>query len=312
VAVGERITFRAACVDGDGDLAGAEWYVDGMPVAVTPGPAAGASGWEMCLPLALDRAGLHVVEAQPFDERPGPSSRGPPSEWWVEARGPPPEGSLAFRDDFEGDCLDATRWDVSRGDGPVSCAGRPWCFDPANVRVENGTLALTLRAGSLSGAELRTRALFGVGTFEIRARLSPTGAGGLFAFFTYLCEPHVGEEIDFIEIPMGSPTFASTAWDGPDCRTQIATREAPLLLADPGDGFHTYRFERAPGALLAFVDGVPANALALVDPGRGGERIDRAHRLHVSFWAPRWTEPRFGQDAVVLVDRVEAVAAPWT
>ena len=73
--------------------------------------------------------------------------------------------AAGFSDPFT--TFDSQRWAV--GDHALGL-GR---FEPANVSVAGGTLALTLSAGTLNGGEVRTDALWTAGRFPARMKAAP-------------------------------------------------------------------------------------------------------------------------------------------
>lgn len=172
--------------------------------------------------------------------------------------------AAGFSDPFT--ALDVQRWAI--GDHALGL-GR---FEPANVSVTGGALALTLPAGTLNGGEVRTNALWGSGTFRARMKASPA-SGSLSAFFLY-APPDYQSEVD-IEIVGSSVLFSTYAGGG-----QTHTETRPLGF-DPTAAFHDYEIEFARKSVTFRVDGV-----ALRTWKNGIPKAPMA--LYVNAWFPTW------------------------
>jgi endo-1,3-1,4-beta-glycanase ExoK len=172
--------------------------------------------------------------------------------------------AAGFSDPFT--TLDPQRWAI--GDHPLGL-GR---FDPANVTVADGALALGLPAGTLNGGEVRTNAPWGAGTF--RARIKAAAApSSLTGFFLY-APPDYQSEVD-IEL-VGTTVLLSTYAGG----TQTHTETRPLGF-DPTAAFHDYEIELARRSVTFRVDGV-----ALRTWKNGLPKAPMA--LYVNTWFPTW------------------------
>ena len=172
-----------------------------------------------------------------------------------------------WADDFAS--LDATRWIV--GDHALG-RGR---LDPADVSVANGALALGLPAGRLDGAEVRTRAGLGPGTF--RARLKAADApSSLTGFFLY-APPDYASEIDFeIRDDRTGTAMLSTYAGGRQTHTETIG-----LGFDPTAAFHVYEIALDRNAVTFRVDG------RALRTWRNG--VPRAPMpLYLNAWYPTW------------------------
>ncbi|MFC5138146.1 glycoside hydrolase family 16 protein [Actinomycetospora rhizophila] len=199
-------------------------------------------------------------------------------------------GVPGFVDEFDGiDGLDEARWERTAHD-----LGRSR-LDPARVGVAGGALSLRLSPGSTDGAELRTRALLGDGTFRARLR-APDAPDSLTGFFLYAA-PDGAHEID-VELfgdPAGRVKF--TTWAGGD-QTHSVDRD---LGFDPTAGAHDYEITRRAGVVAFRVDG---RALVTWSDGVPREPL----HLYLNAWFPRWlggSPPRTPQATVV--ERVEVL-----
>lgn len=117
----------------------------------------------------------------------------------------PPEGyTLSWSDEFDGDKLDATKWDY-RTDS------KHWSTQtPTNVTVADGMLSLNLKKESLqgkqyTGAGVISKRQFKYGYYEARFRVPP-GAGWHTSFWLMRHDSHGGtgtggarQEIDICE-----------------------------------------------------------------------------------------------------------------
>jgi beta-glucanase (GH16 family) len=123
---------------------------------------------------------------------------------------------------------------------------------PEHVVARDSTVALVLPAGAYEGAEIRSAARYGVGTYEVRMRTARM-PGSISAFFLYEGVP--GDRNDEIDIEIhndGSRRMMLTTWVA-GRRTNHVTLVLPF---DPSDAFHTYGVEHGPRRLRFLVDGV--------------------------------------------------------
>jgi licheninase len=194
--------------------------------------------------------------------------------------------AAGFTDPFT--TLDQQRWTI--GDHALG-RGR---FDPANVFVTDGALALSLPAGTLDGGEVRTAATWGAGTF--RARIKAGAApSSLTGFFLY-APPDYESEVD-IEI-VGDTVLLSTYAGG----AQTHTETRPLGF-DPTAAFHDYEIELTRHSVTFRVDG-----RALRTWKNGIPKAPMA--LYMNTWFPTWLGGVTSAATVAtLVDSVSVAAA---
>ena len=197
----------------------------------------------------------------------------------------PAAHAAGFTDPFA--TLDQQRWTV--GDHPLGL-GR---FDPANVGVTDGALALTLPAGTLDGGEVRTARTWGAGTF--RARIKAAAApSSLTGFFLY-SPPDYESEVD-IEI-VRDTVLLSTYAGGAQTHT-----ETRALGFDPTAAFHDYEIELTRHSVTFRVDG-----RALRTWKTGVPKAPMA--LYLNAWFPTWLGGETSAAAVAtLVDDVTVSA----
>jgi beta-glucanase (GH16 family) len=190
----------------------------------------------------------------------------------AEARVPAtPPGTDAFDDDFA--TLDLTRWQPSwhsLGKGT---------FLPQNVEVRDGLLRLNTPAGTWDGAEIRTYASYGYGTYSATARCAvPSGA--ICTLFLY--QTGVGDRADEIDIEIlpGTREVMFTTWVR-GRRTNHA--RAALPASFDFAAFHTYTITHAEKATEFRIDDVLYARFIKQLPT---QRMD----LFVSAWWPTWLQ----------------------
>ncbi len=191
---------------------------------------------------------------------------------------------LNFTDDF--DSFDESRW--TKGDHNL---GRSY-LDPNNVGASNGSLEIELPAHTLEGGEILSDDLYGYGSYAARIKV-PYAPSSITGFFLYQ-PPDYASEID-IEIYNDSSRriIFSTYAGGRQTHSQTMQ-----LHFDPTAGFHEYRFDRAPGSVMFFVDGRLMNNWTTGLPGH-------QMKLYVNAWYPTWLEGKSPDtDRFVLVDQI--------
>jgi len=177
--------------------------------------------------------------------------------------------SNGFRDDFA--TLDSSRWVVS---------SRPFGYgtlDPSNVAVANGQLGIRLPAGTRDGGEMRTRSLYGFGTYRALMKLA-NAPSSLTAFFLYK-RPDYQQEID-IELfndPSGKVMF-STWSGGSTTPTHTVTTQLPF---DPTTSYHEYAIDYRSGSVRFLVDGTPMQSWSSGVPRS-------SMYLYLNAWFPSW------------------------
>ena len=197
------------------------------------------------------------------------------------------EWKLVWRDEFDGDQIDRTKWDFDLGNGFYDYVARQWISgwgndelqyytrEPENAFVENGRLHMRAIKESLHGcgytsARLKTRKRDGsplftqkYGRFEFRAKL-PTGAGVWPALWMLPQDEAYGGwaasgEIDIMEARGQQPhkvvgtLHYGSRWPA---NTHVS-REYELRGGGTIADFHVYALEWDPGEIRWFVDGQP-------------------------------------------------------
>ncbi|MCJ7558657.1 MAG: family 16 glycosylhydrolase, partial [Gammaproteobacteria bacterium] len=187
---------------------------------------------------------------------------------------PPMEWQLAFADEFDGDTLDAGKWNVETGDGCPDLCG--WgnselqLYTADNIQVAGGVLTIQGRQeldGSYTSARINTRGKydFTYGKVEISARL-PEGQGIWPAIWMLPSDESVygpwprGGEIDIIEgfnLGVDGNTSTQTATHyGLPTGPLYGTSSRNDTGVSPSMGFHEYTMEWERDTLRFFVDGV--------------------------------------------------------
>ena len=176
---------------------------------------------------------------------------------------------LVWGDDFTGDTLDRSRWNLRNNearDVDLGCNVN----SPKNTFVGGGSLTLrALRENATCGSQTRQYtqsyldtigiASFTYGRFEIRAKSPnrPEDSTGLWPAFWLRPDDSGNGEIDVTELPGGAEWYAkSTAgifWDYTPVKQD--TRLALPSGGYPGDGFHTYTTDWDANALKWYIDG---------------------------------------------------------
>jgi beta-glucanase (GH16 family) len=174
----------------------------------------------------------------------------------------PARYQLAFSDEFDGEALDATKWNYRLGP-------RMWSEQrAANVSVSGGMLRLALRkekAGPLdyTAGGVISRESFSYGYYEARLRM-PRGRGWHTSFWMMQNGPKSGlddrfQEIDVCEHDSQDPRSYSVNWHsyGPNRSFGLRRIATPDLSAD----FHIYGAEFTPSAVRFFFDGAPVHTI---------------------------------------------------
>ena len=191
-----------------------------------------------------------------------PAATAQPSQGW----------ELAWADEFDGDALDAAKWNVQIGDG--SALGIPgWgnnelqSYEAGNVAVAGGHLIITALAKAGGGrrytsARINTDGKFALRYGRVEGRIRAPAGQGLWAAFWML--------------PSNSPYGSWPASGEIDIMEAFAHRPAPFVQGvvhygmawplnvyaakryegvDPADAFHVYALEWDAERLRWFVDG---------------------------------------------------------
>src|SRR5687767_14227338 len=196
--------------------------------------------------------------------------------------------ATGFGDPF--DALDGGRWSI--GDHRL---GRSH-LDPANVAVTGGALELRHPAGSLDGAEVRTKALYRTGAYRARIRAADAPSS-LTGFFLY-APPDYASEVDIEILNDRAGTVLLSTYAG-GLQTHTETR---ALGFDPTAAFHDYEIELARKAVTFRVDGVALRTWTTGVP-------TAPMALYLNSWFPAWLAGTPSPGAATRVDRVEVAGA---
>jgi beta-glucanase (GH16 family) len=176
-------------------------------------------------------------------------------------------GSAAptFQETFSGGTLDPTKWFVDTGRAPGNVAGvNSGTLSAENVDLSSGMLRLKLTqsiAGALAtstGAEIRSKQLFGYGTYVWVARAASTSAtprgagsavsGTVFDVFNFINDSET--EIDFEYQGQSPATLEMTNYSTVSHSQSTST---PVPGAD--SSFHEYKFVWSEKKIKFFLDG---------------------------------------------------------
>jgi beta-glucanase (GH16 family) len=194
------------------------------------------------------------------------------------------EWRLVFEDNFDGDALDASKWNLDLGDGCPDLCG--WgnnelqLYGEDNITVADGFLRIEGREeldGSYTSGRINTEGKFDFryGRVEVSARI-PSGQGTWPAIWLLHSAagalnpdyPEVGVygpwpmsgEIDIMEAfnygVDGNQTTSSTAHYGLPVPPFDGTSSTSELAANADMSFHEYALEWERGRLRFFIDGV--------------------------------------------------------
>lgn len=251
----------------------------------------------------------------------------------------PPDGRvLIWSDEFEGEILDPSNWEVV-----TDCWGggnnERQCYGTSNVRLDSGHLVLTARregATSLADAaaessqpsayssgkvRTRGRSSFRYGRIEVRARL-PQGQGLWPAVWMLPEHDNYGPyplsgEIDIAEAvnlgvscPTCSDRIFGTRHHGPSLNAN--RQEGGFTSISNANGFHVLALDWTPDRMVWLLDGRP-----YFEAGGGPPWDQRFHLILNLAVGGRWPEQsgRGGVDDTVFpaelrVDYVRVYAAP--
>ena len=203
-----------------------------------------------------------------------------------------PRWKLVWRDEFEGDQIDTTKWDFDLGNGFFDYKTHSWVEgwgneelqyytrEPENVSVKNGLLTIRALKESLNGcgyssARLKTRqrdgkALFSklYGKVSIRAKV-PFGKGLWPALWMLPVEDKYGGwaasgEIDLMEIVGEKPheVLSSIHFGSVYPERSLVTHVHKLPGGSTVADWHIYSVEWEPGEIRFYVDEVHTNTLS--------------------------------------------------
>ncbi len=203
----------------------------------------------------------------------GPSIARPSGGQWV----------CTFADDFDGEGLDRSKWQVATTAtiGFTQSAGECYVDDSSHVRVADGLL--TLRATKLSApvpcGPISSRYQSGMvfsknlfsqayGRFEVRAKL-PGGVGFQPALWMYPQDLAYGDrsgEIDIAE-GFGVPDIVSPHIHLHDASGTDHPQGGDCHVAGSSTRFHDYTVVWLPSSISFIYDGVPCQVISRWDPG---------------------------------------------
>jgi endo-1,3-1,4-beta-glycanase ExoK len=188
------------------------------------------------------------------------------------AQNPVPTGDHAasaamptFRETFSGGTLDSGKWFIDTGSAPGNIAGvNNGTLNAEHVDLSTGMLRLKLTqsvSGAMAtstGAEIRSRQLFGYGTYVWVARAASTSAtphgagsdvsGTVTDVFNFINDSET--EIDFEYQGQSPSTLEMTNYSTVSLHQSTST---PVESAD--GGFHEYKFVWSAGKIEFYVDG---------------------------------------------------------
>ncbi|RMF99351.1 MAG: glycoside hydrolase family 16 protein [Gammaproteobacteria bacterium] len=179
---------------------------------------------------------------------------------------------LVFEDNFDGNSLDTSKWNIELGDGCPDLCG--WgnaevqIYTPDNITVANGTLTIQGRQeldGTYTSARINTKGKFDFryGRVEVRARL-PVGQGVWPAIWMLHSDPSIygvwprSGEIDIMEAfnpGNGNNEVRSTTHYGLPTPPFNGTGSGFDLGVSPDMAFHVYEMEWEKDSIRFYVDG---------------------------------------------------------
>lgn len=227
---------------------------------------------------------------------------------------PAKEWELYWSDEFEGNALDRSKWNIETGtNGPI-------VKDPNNVKVEDGNCVITIekdhpRDGyQYSSAYVTTAGKFSFcfGRLEFRAKL-PTGQGMWPALWTMgdnyftlgndeVAWPRCGE-IDVMELvgtsgESGNPFANKTVWTtlhwGPSRDAHEEAHKETLIFSSLSEEYHTYAIEWDEQKIVWFVDDKELMTVTLDDPDMGMAFIQK-HWLIMNINLYEWGNTAFNE-----------------
>jgi endo-1,3-1,4-beta-glycanase ExoK len=187
------------------------------------------------------------------------------------AQNPAPTGyhegaaTPTFQETFSGGSLDKTKWFIDTGKAPGNIAGvNTGTLSADHVDLSTGMLRLKLTqsvSGGLAtstGAEIRSKQLFGYGTYVWMARAgstsaTPRGAGSAVSgtvtdVFTFINDSET--EIDFEYQGQSPATLEMTNYS-----TTSHSQSSSTAVPGADGGFHEYKFVWNPKKIEFYVDG---------------------------------------------------------
>jgi len=172
-------------------------------------------------------------------------------------------------DEFDDDRLDPDKWWPGNPRWP---GRKPAWFDPANLKVTDGRLHLTMRKNEPPGmpkdkgyhtytsAAVQSKGLVKYGCFEIKCR--PMASAGSSSFWFYNNTPDLWTEIDVFEIGGRAPGFEKKynmnvhVFKTPDENKHWSKHGHWFAPANLADDYHTYALEWDAERIKFYFDGV--------------------------------------------------------
>jgi len=167
--------------------------------------------------------------------------------------------ALIWQDEFEGNCLDFSKWNVE--DWAAEKNNELQYYSPNNVKVEDGVLKLISKNEQFKGKDYTSGAVHTQGKFnflygkaEMRAKL-PAGQGIFPAFWMMTDKENTWlPEIDILEMLGHQPdqVWMVSHWLGEDGKLKSVsdTFTGPDFSKD----FHTFGIEWSPNSIMWFID----------------------------------------------------------
>ena len=208
--------------------------------------------WQISDPLGP--APKHATDAYPLSDQANKAG-------WVKY--------APMSDEFQGDDLDAEKWWPKN---PRWLGRQPAWFDPANVKVAEGNLHLSMKKNeppampkdkgyhTYTSAAVQSKALVKYGYFEVRCR--PMASAGSSSFWLYNRTNNLWTEIDVFEIGGRAPKFEKKynmnvhVFKTPTENKHWSKHGAWLAPTDLADDYHTYALEWDAERIKWYFDGV--------------------------------------------------------
>jgi beta-glucanase (GH16 family) len=199
----------------------------------------------------------------------------------------PPGWKPAWRDEFDGDALDASSWGFDLGAGGWGNGeAERYTSRPENIRVEGGALVIEARREKYQGsyytsARVKTQGLRAFRYGRIEARIKVPSGMGLWPAF-WLLGSDISEvgwpacgEIDAMEYVGRDPRGVHGTIHGPGysgARGLTKRLDAGLEVADD---FHVYAVEWEEGRIRWFFDGKEYSSVSKADIGDRAWAFDK-------------------------------------
>ncbi|CAN5120304.1 hypothetical protein BH11PSE14_BH11PSE14_00370 [soil metagenome] len=196
-------------------------------------------------------------------------------------------GTVVFRDDFNGSQLNASAWGVGTWKLGRTQLG--------NVPVVSGGIAqLRFDTYRLTGAEIYSKSNYDLQNgveFEARVRMNQLPSGLVTSLFTYNTLNAKSDELDIevlskqVNLASGGAPLLLTTWNDWDEASPTYgdgvhhASQSALVAGLDVNQFHTYTIRWLPGRTEWLVDGVQVASSTLAQP-------DLATPIRLNFWAP--------------------------